>query len=129
MLIQDQINVFQWLLYINIWWAYVGTMSDFGTLFRHSTTKSLPTPATVDSTSLDELSARRRDLYLTTPNPSKREAAGTRLRPLGPWDHKKIVTLYILISAVDKHPLHDLQISRCLCYTLRADCVLFQLES
>jgi hypothetical protein len=27
------------------WWAYVGTLSDFATSFRHNTTKSLPTPA------------------------------------------------------------------------------------
>jgi hypothetical protein len=42
MLIQDQVHVFQWL-YIKIWWALVGTLSDFGTLFRHNTTKRLPT--------------------------------------------------------------------------------------
>jgi hypothetical protein len=44
MLIQDQINLFQYLLYINIWWAWVGTMSDSATLHRHNTTKRLPTP-------------------------------------------------------------------------------------
>ena len=44
MLIQYQVNVFQWLLYIKMWWAFVGTLSDFGTLFRHNTAKRLPTP-------------------------------------------------------------------------------------
>ena len=43
MLIQDQVNVFQWLLYIKIWWALVGTLSDFGTLFWHNTTKRCQT--------------------------------------------------------------------------------------
>ena len=28
-----------------MWWAYVGTLSDFGTLFWHNTTTRLPTPA------------------------------------------------------------------------------------
>ena len=42
MLIQDQVNVFQWLLYIKILWALVGTLSDFETLFRHNTTKRCP---------------------------------------------------------------------------------------
>jgi hypothetical protein len=27
-----------------IWWAEVGTLSDFATLVRHSTTESLPNP-------------------------------------------------------------------------------------
>ena len=32
-LIQDQVNMFQWLLYIKIWWVWwVGTLSDFATL-------------------------------------------------------------------------------------------------
>ena len=44
MLIQDQVNVFQLLSYIQMWWAYIGTLSDFGTLFRHNTTTRLPTP-------------------------------------------------------------------------------------
>ena len=44
MLTQDQVNVFQWLLYIKMWWAYVGTLSDLGTSIRHNTTKRLPTP-------------------------------------------------------------------------------------
>ena len=44
MLIQNPVNVFQWVFCIKIWWAYVGTPSDFATLLRHSTTKSLPTP-------------------------------------------------------------------------------------
>jgi hypothetical protein len=43
MLIQDQVNVFRWLLYIKIWCALVGTLSDFGTLFRHDTTNRWPT--------------------------------------------------------------------------------------
>ena len=43
MLMQDQVDVFQWLLYIKIWWAYVGTLSDFATLFRHNNTKRWPT--------------------------------------------------------------------------------------
>ena len=57
---------------------------------------------TVDRTSLDEWSARRRDLYLTThitlttnihasggiriSNPSRRSSADPRLRPLSHWD-------------------------------------------
>jgi hypothetical protein len=56
---------------------------------------------TLGRTPLDELSARRRDLYLTTHNthkkhscsggirtrnPSKRAAAGPCLRPRGHWD-------------------------------------------
>jgi hypothetical protein len=45
MLTQGQVNVFQWLLYITIWWACVGTLSDFGTLFQHNNTKRWPTPA------------------------------------------------------------------------------------
>jgi hypothetical protein len=48
MLIQDQVDVFQWLSYIKIWWAYVGTLSNFGTLFRHNITKRLATPALND---------------------------------------------------------------------------------
>jgi hypothetical protein len=31
-------------LYINIWWTYVGTLSDSATLLRHNTTKRLPIP-------------------------------------------------------------------------------------
>jgi hypothetical protein len=27
-----------------IWWAYVGTLSDFATLLPHNTTERLPTP-------------------------------------------------------------------------------------
>jgi hypothetical protein len=59
------------------------------------------THTTVGRTALDEVSARRRDLYLTTHSqqekmlapsgirthdPSKRSAADVRLRPRGHWD-------------------------------------------
>ena len=59
---------------------------------------------TVGTTPLDEWSARRRDLYLTTHNihnihasggirtrsPSKREAADPRLRPRGQWHRQAL---------------------------------------
>ena len=51
MLTRDQVNVFQWLLYIKIWWALVGKLSDFGTLFWHNTIKRLPIPG-LDSGSI-----------------------------------------------------------------------------
>ena len=45
MLIPNEVNVFQWVIYIKKWRAYVSTPSDFATLLRHNTTKRLPTPA------------------------------------------------------------------------------------
>ena len=47
MLIQYPVNVFQWVFCIKIWWAQVGTLSDFATLLKHNTTKRLPTPILV----------------------------------------------------------------------------------
>ena len=47
MLIPNQVNVFQWVFYIKIWWAQVGTLSGFVTLLGHNTTKRLPTPGLV----------------------------------------------------------------------------------
>lgn len=47
MLIQNEVDVFQRVFYIKIWWAYFGTLSNFATLFRHDTTKRLPTPGLV----------------------------------------------------------------------------------
>jgi hypothetical protein len=43
MLIQDQVTLFQWLLYIKHGGPRLARC-DFATLLRHNTTKSLPTP-------------------------------------------------------------------------------------
>jgi hypothetical protein len=67
-------------------------------------------PTTLGRTPLDECSARRRDLYLTTynihkrhihalwgirtHNPSKRAAADPHLRPRGHWDRHDSATAY-----------------------------------
>ena len=73
---------------------------------------------TVGKTPLEEWSARRRDLYLTTHNPhnrqtsmlsggirthnlSRRAAAELRLRPRGHWD-RHIITLAITISKLPR---------------------------
>jgi hypothetical protein len=69
------------------------------------------THTTVSRTPLDEGSARRRDLYLTTQtlykrqknpcsgeirthDPSKRSAADPRLRPRGHWDHYENIIIW-----------------------------------
>jgi hypothetical protein len=75
---------------------------------------------TLGTTPLDEWSARRRDLYLTTHNthnrqtsmppggirthnPSKQAAADPRLRPLGHWD--RLSSTYIDLNMRKSHTL------------------------
>jgi hypothetical protein len=60
MLIQDHFTVFSMVVY-KIWWTYVGTLSDFATLLRHSTTERLQTPV------LDRPTAEGKTLSETEP--------------------------------------------------------------
>jgi hypothetical protein len=77
---------------------------------------------TLGRTPLDEWSARRRDLYLTTHstqkdthpwpsgiqtrNPSRRTAAEPRLRPRGHWNHDICTLLIITLWILSAHALY-----------------------
>jgi hypothetical protein len=86
-------------------WARPSHYRGFTITLRHTT---------LSRTSLDEWSARRRDLYLTTHNthihapggirtvnPSKRAAADPRLRPRGHWISSKIyLKIQLLLHSI-----------------------------
>ena len=107
-------NVFTVYIYIYIYiyflWRCCPTLamaSSFLRFLDHTQRRT-----TVDRTPLDEWSARRRDLYLTTHNthnrqtsmppvgfeptiPAVRAAADLRLRPRGHWDRHIYIYIYL----------------------------------